>query len=402
VFQTQFDNTTTTCTGTTCTIHAPLLNNSFNYDFTASITTGSSALTFHLTTPVITGQQPPIAASLNVSQLVIETQDANAADPRFGGSTFSLFSPTLGDFQNATSGVSANGLVKIVNGSAQYGCTPASIANPNPNFDGLLQEDYATIQNLGFTQFTVTPVGRAFLVTSLGNATLSFRIVGFNQVLPNDPSIASTYLQLGLEGIPCTRRGNVLYDEVAVLTGSTSTIPELQDPFTNPTFYNGLVTATKTAKSNLGAFIRTVRLIAGRGQTELYDVILDRNPFSLLSHYSKFTPCFRVNADPKTSLSLLDIGVFIGFALKVTPKHATVVVGQLAAPLGGGLVNTSTNTIIPLNPDFTKRPQFTVSELVLANLVNPNANPAVPLPVTVLLSDVSMLIDNCPAYSYFQ
>jgi len=348
-FSTRFDNSTVTCAGTTCTIHAPLNNNTFFYDLTATLTTGSSVTTFTLSTATSLPASQ-FAEQLNITSLLVETQAPNDANPRFGGSTFSLFSPTQGDFQNATSGVSADGLVKIVNGSAQYGCTPASIANPNPNFDGLLQEDYATIQNLGFTQFTVTPVGRAFLVNSFGNATLSFHIVGFNQVLPNDPSIASTYLQLGLENIPCTQRGNVLYDEVAVLTGSTSTIPELQDPFTNPTFYNGLVTATKTAKSNLGAFIRTVRLIAGRGQTELFDAILDRNPFSLLSHYSKFTPCFRVNADPKTSLSLLDIGVFIGFALKVTPKHATVVVGQLAAPLGGGLVNTSTNTIIPLNP----------------------------------------------------
>jgi len=96
-----------------------------------------------------------------------------------------------------------------------------------------------------------------------------------------------------------------------------------------------------------------------------------------------------------------EIGVFIGFGGKTAPANPTSVVGQL---LVESLLDTSTNppTFKPLSADFTQRPQFLVSEVVLANLVNPLANPPVFLPETLLLSDVSILLDTCPSYTYFQ
>jgi len=274
------------------------------------------------------------------------------------------------------------------------------VLGANPNFDGLLQADYAAINNLGVTQFTVTPnVGNnagKFLVDNFGNASVSFTIAALNQVLPGIPDIASTYFQLGLENLPCTTRGAFLYDEIAIVDGVISNIPQLAFPLDNPTFYKALQAATNKAKSNLSSFLRTLRVIAGRSQLVIRDAVLDRAPFSLLSHYSKFTPCFRVYPDVNG-----EIGVFIGFGGKTAPKDATVVVGQL---LVGPLLDTSTNppTFKPLSADFTQRPQFLVSEVVLANLVNPLANPPVELPETLLLSDVSMLLDTCPSYQYFR
>jgi len=401
-FETLFDNTTTSCTPAgcgfancqMCTISASLLNNTFGYTFTASLTRGSNAVTFVLGTAQ--GAPLAIASPLNITKLTVETQEANRANPRFGGSTFNVFSPTVGDFPNPQTGTSNNGILHATESLAQFGCTPAPIVGGNANFDGLSQADFAAINSSGHTSFAVTSsAANHFLVNSFGNASLTFTIAAINQVLPSDPAIASTYFQLGLENIPCTQRASFLYDEIAIVTGNISLIPELANPLANPTFYNALANSVRGATSNMASFLRAVRLIAGRTQIELFDAVLDRTPFSLLSHYSKFTPCFRVS--PSASG---EIGVFIGFGAKKAQKHPTVIFAFLQT--NGTIFNATTNSFIPLSPDFTHRPQFTVQELELANLVNPNVTPAVQQPVTTLLSDVSILLDNCPAYTYFQ
>jgi len=404
-FETVFDNSTISCSPTTpctpplcqsCSISSNLNNNTFAYTLTATLNVNSTAVTFTLTTPQ--GAPRAIGSPLNITKVTIETQQANEANPKFGGSTFTVFSPTTGDFHNSATGNSANGLIHATQAGGQFGCTPASVLG-GANFDGLGQEDFASISNLGHTQFSVTSLtANKFLVDSFGNASITFTIAGINQFKPTDASIASTYFQLGLQEIPCAQRGNVMYDEIAIVTGLVSNLAVLADPFDNPTFYNALRASVRGAKSNLASFLRQLRIIAGRTQFNLFDAVLDRTPFSLLSHFSKFTPCFRV--PPLPSGSNGEISVFIGFGGKKAQTHPTVVLGTLL--VNNTLFNATTGTFIPLSPDFTQRPQFFVEEVELANLINPNAQPAVQDPVTSLLADVSILIDNCPAYTYFQ
>jgi hypothetical protein len=170
-FETVFSSSTITCTaGTTaCSITSALTNNTFAYTLVATINAGSPAVTFTLSTPQ--GAPAVMGSPLNITKVTIETQGPNQANPAFGGSTFAVFSPTVGDFNNAATGISANGLIHATQAGgqvrlcsnlimhaaseksrarpsrnththththAQFGCTPASVLG-GPNFDGLGQ-----------------------------------------------------------------------------------------------------------------------------------------------------------------------------------------------------------------------------------------------------------------------
>ena len=172
------------------------------------------------------------------------------------------------------------------------------------------------------------------------------------------------------------------------------------NPYENPSYYDALKKATSTAKPTMATFLRDLRQIAGRTQYKLRDAVIDKtSPFSLLSHWSKFTPCFRAYPDSNY--------VIEAFIPMVSFNKTSAGLGGevVRATLGSGLVGTrpgssALQVLSPLSSNYALRPQFSVSELSFENLDRPGFNPLRPL--VALPSDVYVILEDCPAFTYFQ
>lgn len=208
---------------------------------------------------------------------------------------------------------------------------------------------------------------------------------------------AELYKAIGLENLPCATRDAFNYDEIVIATSRA--LPGVRfNPFENPVLYDALKTGSAKPAPNVNPFVQQLRLSAGRTQLSLRDVVVDRVPFSVRSHFSKFTPCFRIwpDEDYRIDVYLLMSGAKnsnIGGEI----VFASLSDQGLVIPASGG----NPARLLDIAPiPYQLRPKFSVNEVAFANLTL--AGTTTGRPRTVLDSDVSVLLDTCPTFSYFQ
>jgi hypothetical protein len=119
----------------------------------------------------------------------------------------------------------------------------------------------------------------------------------------------------------------------------------------------------------------------------LRDVTIDQGAFSIFSHDTKFTGCFRAYPDDD-----FEIYAFIGMRGN---SRAEYVQAKL----------TPNDSPALWSGDFLQipeegRPSFAVSEVALRELRLPSTAPT--RPYEFLRSDVRVHIDECPDFTYFQ
>jgi len=257
----------------------------------------------------------------------------------------------------------------------------------------LAQQDYSQIVAPGVNsvKFSLVNNGEFFVTHTGATQTFVFQIANVQRFRSN--ARAELYKAIGLENLPCATRDNFNYDEIVIATvRQASGVRE--NPLDNPTLFDALKAGSATRQPNINQFVQQLRLSAGRTQLSLRDVVVDRTPFSVRSHFSKFTPCFRVWPDTNYR-----IDVFLMMS------------GGSGTNIGGEIVYATLDDqglVIPGNPPtlldiapiaYPLRPKFEVNEIAFANLTQTTTTGR---QRTRLDSDVSILLDTCPTFSYFQ
>lgn len=365
------------------------LNDNF-FSFTVRFAARGNGVFGQFTLSTIASLSSAIPSGVNVTSLELRTQDRGDSNSTFGQTTFLVFSTTDGDFRNSTTGLSLNGRVRAAAGQSTYGCSPNG---------GLGQQDFSQILAPGVNsvKFSLVNAGELFVshTGSSSNQTFVFQIANVQRFRSN--ARAELYKAIGLENLPCATRDSFNYDEIVIAT-SRMLNGVRTNPLDNPVLYDALKTGSATPTPNINTFVQQLRLSAGRTQLSLRDVVVDRVPFSVRSHFSKFTPCFRIwpDADYRIDVFLLMSGAKasnIGGEI----VYATLTDQGLVIPAAGG----NPARLLDIAPiDYTLRPKFVVNEVAFANLTQTTTTET--RPRTQLDSDVSVLLDTCPTFSYFQ
>jgi len=310
---------------------------------------------------------------VNVTSVQIITQAFGNA-----GAGQIYFSPLSSTFWNPTTNRAVgNNDTQLINGTTIIGC--------DADFDGHDSD--------GITRFTVTSASGALLVSNASaGTTFSFNSFAFFYFDGSDGSLNA----LGFENLPCHNRSRIIYDEIAIVTGRDSQFAGAGsfgfDTLDNPHIYDDLKSATETAAPSFEDFIRQLQLAAGRTQLRLRDITLDRGAFSDLSHNSKFTPCFRIYPDSDGKIE-----VFIGMRSAV---NGGIVRGLLE------IADTDLIASGEVQPfDDVDLADFTVTEIAFSTLGIATPSPVVEgsseRPYVQVDSDVTIELEDCPAFSYF-
>lgn len=205
--------------------------------------------------------------------------------------------------------------------------------------------------------------------------------------------------EIGLEKLPCATRPRVIYDEITIATMRSTNVGKA-DPMMHPLLYDALLAGTASANPSFDNFIFQLQVAAGRTQVRLRDVTLDSGAFSDLSHNSKFTPCFRVWRDPDF---LID--VFIGMRngggeyvrLTLDKDSLPSLVQQVDVVNGRPVYDFFDITDVA----EANLPQFRVNEVAFGDLRSRDDDAPV-RPFELIRSDVSVVLEKCPSFSYFQ
>lgn len=364
------------------------LNDNF-FRFTVVFAPRGNGVFGQFTLSTIASLSSAIPSGVNVTSFELRTQDRGDSNSTFGQTTFLPFNTTDGNFRNATAGLSLDGRVRAVAGASTYGCSPNG---------GLGQQDYSQIVAPGVdsVKFTMVNSGDLFVshTGAASNQTFVFQIGNVQRFRSN--ARAELYKAIGLQNLPCATRNAFNYDEIVIATSRNQNGVRF-NPFDNPVLFDALKSGSATPTPNINSFVQQLRLSAGRTQLSLRDVVVDRMPFSIRSHFSKFTPCFRIWPDEDYRI---DVYLLMSGAKNSTIGgqivYATLTDQGLVIPAAGG----NPARLLDIAPiDYTLRPKFVVNEVAFANLTEGTTTGR---QRTLLDSDVSVLLDTCPTFSYFQ
>jgi hypothetical protein len=103
---------------------------------------------------------------------------------------------------------------------------------------------------------------------------------------------------------PCAGRDEVRFGGSAIVTHAFKT-PDVVSVLDHPLLFDAVSdTTSQSGQVSWAEFAREARLVGGRLQVLLRDVVEDRNTFSRYSAFTHFTPCFRVDSSPDFQLEL--------------------------------------------------------------------------------------------------
>jgi len=355
-------------------------------DFTV---TATSCTSFTLSTTTVNDH------GLNVTSLTISTQ-VREHSVNGGFVYFEPIGPS-GEFNGKWDGrnhkIEIEATLFATRGPIRIGC--------DATFDGA--------STVGRTSFTITPLNEDddFLVGTVTDAdddddddqSVSFTISSAHVLRPavNGRNGYGTREQvdlIGLENLPCATRPQIVYEQVAVVSmrGPTKGLAggELLE---HPILYDAFRSSSNPSTPNWEPLIFQLQLAAGRGQIRLRDVTIDQGAFSIFSHDTKFTGCFRAYPDDD-----FEIYAFIGMRGNGQPEYVRAFLNPGSAGsdlyLGGGQFNEVND-----EPDAA-RPTFDVAEVALRDLKTLQIDET--RPREFLRSDVDVVIEDCPDFTYFQ
>ena len=307
------------------------------------------------------------------------------------------FDPLNNAFWNADTRLAvSNPNVTVTLGTTQIGC--------DATFDGFTGR--------GFSSFTVA-VNASRQATLAANTSTTANSFTFET---NAFQVAANLGKLTLDTLPCASRSSVTYDDIIVATVQPTI--DLAFVSNHPLIYDALrAKALTNLASSSDTLVRELQQAAGRTQIVLRDVMLDRGAFNLLSHTSKYTSCFR--ALPNTDDQ---IEVYIGMVSSVGTDGIVRAVAELVDPgQNAGVLTDDDGTVAFRDVDDTLSLgaalddlKFNVNELIFSNLGQTFApNDFIDFegpppfagtstrPYAVLPSDVTVRIEPCPSFNYF-
>jgi len=320
---------------------------------------------------------------LNVTSVKIESADVAGGSPR-AHVYFDPLSNAFWDFNTQIAVSDPN--VRVAVAGPTIGCD-------------------ATFEDFDFdgrTQFTVSAFGTAdddarTLTLNTTTQTFVFRSTVFR--VRNELDVLN---ELPFTALPCAQRSAVTYDEIVVASTGTvdSNVGQLLD---HPLIYDELKSEAQAITPAFDAFVRELQQAAGRRQIDLFDVILDRSAFTINSHTSKFTPCFRASFPEVEKFE-----IYIGMRSTSGPDGVVRAIFNFAgtdevtqSTSSNSLEFESSKTFIDSVGDRAVVREVVFSALGLnETLFEETIQGTRGRPYLLLPSDVTVTLEKCPTFTY--